>query len=116
MAGFGTVTIDVAVDVKHNLVLGTTPDGHPEVWLLYSPEPYPPGSYDDRAIPLWVRRANVFSSREAAMIHPERLTGYVVEWRPYDPLFPELWVGTDGRGARWLMEPAPILGAGEQHA
>lgn len=109
MARLGT--IEVAVDVRHELVLGTTPDGLPEVWLLYSPEPYPHGGHEDQALYLWVRRCSVYPSQESAILGLERILGHVVCWSPYDPLFPELWIGIDHRGYRWLLEPAPVQGA-----
>lgn len=84
-----------------------TPDGYAQIWLLYSPEPFEFDSDDDRSIHLWVHRASVFTSQAAAMGHPERLTGYPVEWRQYGP-FPELWIGFDSRGSRWLCEAAPV--------
>lgn len=108
MARFGTVEVDVVVDVKHEIVLGTTPDGNAEVWLLYTPEPYPHGGHEDRAIHLWVRRCSVHTSRVEAIAHLDNLLGHQVPWRKYDPLFPELWIGEDHRGKRWLMEPAPV--------
>jgi len=106
VAKFGTV--EVAVDVKHDLVLGTTPDGHLEVWLLYRPEPFPVGDISEREINLWVRRADVFTSRERAVAHLNTLLGETVPWRPYDPIFPELWIGYSRAGYRWLMCPAPV--------
>lgn len=89
-----------------------TPDGLPQVWLLYTPEPYPHGGHEDQAIHLWVRRCSVFTSQQAAIVHLDNLLGHQVPWRKYDPLFPELWIGIDYRGYRWLMEPAPVGGAG----
>lgn len=106
MANFGTVNI--AIDVTHQLALGTTPDGHAEVVLLYSPEPFEFGSDDDRSIHLWVRRCSVHSSRENAIDHLNGILSDDVQWRPYDPLFPELWIGFDSRGSRWLLESAPV--------
>lgn len=88
-------------------VIERTPDGHIEVWLLYSPEPFAPDSIEERQINLWVRRASVFTSRQAAVEHLNALLGRTVIWREYDPLFPELWIGTS-HGHRWLMEPAPL--------
>ena len=90
-----------------------TPDGHPQVWLLYRPEPFEIGSDDDRSIHLWVRRCDVFTSREAAHIFLERLIGRAVVFSPYDALFPELWIGDD-RGHRWLLVPAPVDPPGGQ--
>lgn len=92
------------------LLTERTPDGEPRVWLLYQPEPYPHGGHEDRAIHLWVRRASVYPSQESAILGLERLLGHTVAWRKYDPLFPELWIGIDHRGYRWLMEPAPVKG------
>lgn len=84
-----------------------TPDGHPQVWCLYRPEPFAFDSDDDRAIHLWVRRCDVFTSRAAAIAHLDNLLGRQVTWRPYDELFPELWIGEDCEH-RWLMCPAPL--------
>lgn len=110
MEKFGTV--EVAVEVKHELVLGTTPDGLPEVWLLYSPEPFAFDSDDNRAIHLWMRRCSVFTSRDAATAHLAALLGHPVAFEPYDALFPELWIYRERRSGamqhRWLMCPAPV--------
>lgn len=84
-----------------------TPDGHGQVWVLYSREPYPPGSDDDRSIHLWVRRCDVFTSRAEAIAFLDNLIGVQVHWQPYDPIFPELWIGRHDQ-RRWLMEPAPL--------
>lgn len=88
-----------------------TPDGHPKVWLLYRPEPFAPGSDDDRAIHLWVRRCDVFTSQRAALAHLYALLGpdlaASVRWREHE-LFPELTVGVDRRGCRWLLTWAPV--------
>lgn len=88
-----------------------TPDGHPKVWLLYRPEPFAPGSDDDRAIHLWVRRCDVFTSERAALSHLYALLGpdlaASVRWREHE-LFPELTVGVDRRGCRWLLTWAPV--------
>lgn len=89
------------------LLTERTPDGHPQVWLLYSPEPFAPGSVEEREINLWVRRANVFTSQIAAEDFLADLLGRQVAWRPWAPDFPELFVGED-RGRRWLMCPAPV--------
>lgn len=85
-----------------------TPDGYAQVWLLYKPEPYSPDSPQEREINLWVRRCSIFSSKQAAIDYLNGILGQEVAWRPYDPLFPELWIGFDSRGSRWLMEPAPV--------
>lgn len=90
-----------------------TPDGHGQVWLLYRTEPFAFDSDDDRAIHLWVRRADVFTSRERAIEHLDALIGRQVHWRPYDALFPELWMGTLGH-IRWLCCPAPLNPPGGQ--
>lgn len=91
-----------------------TPDGHTQVWLLYRPEPHEIDSDDERSIHLWVRRANVFTSQQYAVLFLASLIGEMVEFRPYDPLFPELWIGHDSRGHRWLMCPAPVNPPGGQ--
>jgi hypothetical protein len=94
-----------------------TPDGHPQVWLLYSPEPFTPDSIQEREINLWVRRCDVFTSRDAASDHLARLIGRPVAFRRYGELtrgwFPELWIFED-RGYRWLMCPAPLDPPGAQ--
>lgn len=95
------------------LLAECTPDGHAQVWLLFRPEPFAPGSDDDRSIHLWVRRCDVFTSRETAIVWLERLIGQAVPFRPYNELFPELWIGED-RGHRWLLAPAPVDPPGGQ--
>lgn len=89
--------------------MSLTPDGHPQVWLLYTPEPFMFGSDDDRSIHLWARRCEVFSTQQAAMDHLDNILGTKLTWRRYDPLFPELWIAKDNRGFRWLMTSAGIL-------
>lgn len=88
-----------------------TPDGHPQVWLLYSPEPWEPGGIDEQQMSLWVRRCDVFSSREKAIEHLDALIGDHVTWSRYADLtggwFPELWVGRRGH-SRWWLCPAPL--------
>jgi hypothetical protein len=93
-----------------------TPDGHPQVWLLYRPEPFEFDSDDDRSIHLWVRRADVFTSREKAIAHLDALIGGSVAWHNYGAatgFFPELWQGKLGR-FRWLLCPAPVDPPGGQ--
>jgi hypothetical protein len=85
-----------------------TPDGHPQLWLLYRSEPWTPTSSAEREMNLWVRRADVFTSRQQAMDHLTSLIGRETVWAPYNPIFPELWVGHDGLGHRWWMAPAPL--------
>ena len=85
-----------------------TPDGHAQVWLLYDPEPWPFDSDDQKAIHLWVRRCRVYASRDRAIKVLSDTLGYPIDWQPYNPLFPELWVAHDRRGYRWLMEPAAV--------
>lgn len=89
------------------LLTERTPDGHPQVWLLYRPEPYTPESPEEREMNLWVRRADVFTSRAEAIAHLDNLIGRQVVWEPYNPIFPELWVGRLG-GVRWWMVAAPV--------
>ena len=84
-----------------------TPDGHLEVWLLYRPEPFAFDSDDERSIHQWVRRCDVFTSKVEAITFLDNLIGAQVQWRPYDELFPELWIGMNGR-QRWLLEAAPL--------
>lgn len=95
------------------LITERTPDGHPQVWLLYRPEPFDFDSDDERSIHLWVRRCEVFTSRAAAIAHLDNLLGRQIAWRPYHDLFPELWIAED-RGQRWLMAPAPVDPPGGQ--
>lgn len=88
-----------------------TPDGDAQVWLLYRPEPFAFDSDDDRAIHLWMRRCDVFTSRDQATAFLARLIGRTVRFEPYDPLFPELWIFRDRRAEithRWLLCPAPV--------
>jgi len=85
-----------------------TPDGHVQCWLRYSPEPWEPFSAPEREINLWVRRCEVFSSRERAIESLNELLGENVQWRPYDPIFPELWIGFSRGGYRWLLVPAGV--------
>ena len=91
-----------------------TPDGHPQVWLLYRPEPFEFDSDDDRSIHSWVRRCDVFTSQATAMAFLDALLGHQVHWRLYNELFPELWIGNDHRGYRWLMQNAPVDPPGGQ--
>jgi hypothetical protein len=95
------------------LVPERTPDGHPQVWLLYRPEPFAPWSDDNRSIHLWVRRADVFTSRVTAIAFLDNLLGYQVTWKEYNEAFPELWIGW-ARGDRWLLCPAPVDPPGGQ--
>lgn len=111
MARLGTV--EVAVVATHNLVLGTTPDGHPEVWCLYRQEPFEVDSDDDRSMHLWVRRCDVFTSKAEAIAFLDNLIGAQVLWQPYDPIFPELWVGRRGP-SRWWLCPASLNPPGGQ--
>lgn len=93
------------------LLTERTPDGHGQVWLLYRPEPFTPDSPEEREINLWVRRADVFTSRDAATTFLSRLLGHPVAFSPYDPLFPELWIYRESRHSlqhRWLMATAPV--------
>ena len=92
---------------KVSVTLDRTPDGHPQLWLLYRPEPHTPGGVEEREMNLWVRRCDVFSSRERATIWLERLLGEAVAWSMYDPIFGELWVGKLGR-QRWWLVPAVL--------
>jgi hypothetical protein len=98
---------------KTTLTLDRTPDGHPQVWLLYRPEPFVPWSDDDRSIHLWVRRCDVFTSRVVAIAFLDNLLGYQVTWQPYNEAFPELWIGW-ARGDRWLLCPSPVDPPGGQ--
>lgn len=89
------------------LLTERTPDGLPQVWLLYRPEPFAPGGVEEREINLWVRRCDVFTSRADAIAHLDNLLGRQIAWRKWAPDFPELWVAED-RGHRWLMCPSPV--------
>jgi len=64
-----------ATDVQYVTLPERTPDGHPQVWLRYSPEPWEPFSAPEREINLWVRRCEVFSSREQAVESLNELIG-----------------------------------------
>lgn len=94
------------------LLTERTPDGHPQVWLLYSPEPFTPDSPEEREVNLWVRRANVFTSRDEATAFLSRLLGVNVGFDRYDPIFPEMWIyryrHSGALEHRWLMCPAPV--------
>ena len=85
-----------------------TPDGHGQVWCLYRPEPHRPFGVEERERNLWVRRCDIFTTQQRAMDHLASLTGREVVWAPYNPIFPELWVGHDGLGHRWWLVPAPV--------
>lgn len=84
-----------------------TPDGDPQVWLLYRPEPFHPDGPEEREINLWVRRCDVFTSRDEATAFLADLLRVDVAFRPYHPIFPELWI-FESRGHRWLLCPAPV--------
>jgi hypothetical protein len=60
-----------------------TPDGHIQIWCLYSPEPFAFDSDDERSIHLWVRRANVFSSRAEAVAFLDNLVGRQIRWQQW---------------------------------
>ncbi len=100
------------------LLTERTPDGHPQVWLLYRPEPFPFDSDDDRSIHLWVRRCDVFTSRAAAIAHLDNLIGEQVQWHNYadihDGFFPQLWIGWSRGRQRWLLTSAPVDPPGGQ--
>lgn len=49
----------------------------------------------------------MFSSRDAATAFLSRLLSVDVTFRPYNPIFPELWI-FERRGYRWLLCPAPV--------
>lgn len=88
-----------------------TLDGHAQVWLLYQQEPWYPDGVDEREMSLWVRRCDVFSSRERAINHLDRLIGDRVQWSRYSEVtggwFPELWIGRRGH-SRWWLTSAPL--------
>lgn len=84
-----------------------TPDGHQQVWLLYRPEPFHPDSPEEQELNLWVRRADVFTSRDEAIVHLDNLIGRQVAWQPYNAIFPELWVGRS-HGRRWWLCASPV--------
>jgi hypothetical protein len=111
MANLGRVEVEVAIDVKHNIALGTTPDGLPELWLLYRQEPWRPDGIEEREMHLWVRRCDVFSSRERAIAHLDALIGDTVRWQRYADVtggwFPELWIGRLNH-SRWWLTSAPL--------
>jgi hypothetical protein len=90
-----------------------TPDGHAQVWLLYQPEPWAPDAVTEQEINLWVRRCTIHSTQALAVAYLDNLLGQQITWRPYNALFPELWIAFDSRGYRWLMQPAaldPLVG------
>lgn len=89
------------------LLTERTPEGHAQVWLLYRAEPHSPDGPEEQEMNLWVRRCDVFTSRQEAIAHLDNLIGQQVAWRLYDPIFPELWVG-ELRRRRWWMVPAPV--------
>lgn len=90
---------------------GRTPDGLAQVWLLYQPEPWAFDSDDERRMHLWMRRCSPCVSKLAAEDHLSGILGWPVAFKPYDPLFPELWIYRDHRGFRWLLCPSPVYGA-----
>ena len=80
------------------------------VWLLFRREP------DDMILPdspihLWVRRVDVFTTKERAISHLVAMIGPArsanLAWNPH-PLFPELLVGDDANGHYWLIEKVPV--------
>lgn len=76
------------------------------VWILYRREP---GAVDE-PIHVWVRRCDVFTSRENAVAHLAALIGGRMAnfcWTQSE-IWPEIEVGDDGRGNWWVLEPAPI--------
>jgi hypothetical protein len=90
-----------------------TPDGHPQVWLVYRREPYAPDSPEEREMDVWLRRCDVFTSRAEAVAFLDNLVGRRVVWEKYNPIFGELWIGGDRR-QRWWMVPAPVNPPGGQ--
>jgi hypothetical protein len=84
-----------------------TPDGHPQVWLLYRPEPFEFNDDEDRSIHNWIRRCDIFTSRAEAIAFLDNIMGRQIAWRLYGDPFPELWIAQDGI-SRWLMVAAPV--------
>jgi hypothetical protein len=84
-----------------------TPDGDAQVWLLFSPGLFTltPALHD------WTTPCQVFTSQLAATGHLAALLGEPLasslRWEQH-PLFPELAIGTDSRGYRWLLVSAPV--------
>lgn len=73
-----------------------------KIWLLYRPEPFEFDSDDDRSIHLWVRRCEVFTKRELIDSYFPKLGITIRGWRRHE-LFPEIEIGHDIRGFRWII-------------
>jgi hypothetical protein len=84
-----------------------TVDKQPRLWALYKPTSLCDIG-NDAPLHLWIRRFDLYITEEAAkQALNERINGKVL-WRHHE-LFPELQIGVDDRGFRWLLEPVPIL-------
>ena len=77
-----------------------------KIWLLYRPEPFPFNGDDDRSIHVWLRRCEVFTSREGIDEYFQKLN-INIKWQTHE-LFFELEIGYDNRGYRWLICPADV--------
>lgn len=81
-----------------------TPDGHPQVWDLYRPEPFLTDG-------VWLRRCDTFTSEANAKGFLNDLLGvpegHSLPWRQH-PMFPELQQATDGRGHWWYLVAKPL--------
>lgn len=73
-----------------------------KVWLLYRPEPFTFNSDDDRAIHLWVRRCEIFTERHLIDEYFPKLGIQIHGWQQHE-LFPEIEIGRDTRGFRWII-------------
>lgn len=91
--------------VKFEYELPTDADGKPCLWQLYTPEQ---NQYKDPNMYLWIRRCELFVSREAILRHLERLGIRIVHVETQHELFPELATLTDIRGYKWYVCKAPI--------
>lgn len=93
------------------MLLEKTPDGIPQLWLLYRSEPWRPDGVEEQEMSLWVRRCDVFTSRAVAIAFLDNLIGAQVKWQKYAEVtggwFPELWVGKRG-ASRWWLVAAPL--------
>lgn len=88
------------------VIVEETTDKQPRVWALYKPEPEEYVT-NNAQIHMWFRRFELFTYEALAKKILEKRIGMKVIWQHHN-LFPELQLGTDERGFRWLLEPVPI--------
>lgn len=88
-----------------NITVELTPDSHPRFWALYHQEPEDMRQ-NNSPIHLWVRRFTLYSNETYAKMSHEKIVGPIT-WEHHE-LFPELQIGYDSRGIRWLLEPVPL--------